>query len=177
MKKEHKAKENILMCTAVVILCATLLSTYFVGGLYAKYTTKKIDRDSARVAAFDIEQEGTIFETIKADVTPGTTKSVELIITNKSEVAAEYTLTATNVTGTLPLKFKLASKGEKTPDATVDSYEDDISISSARQIPGDHTDEYTLDVIWEPSAKGEDDLALMGMVDYITVSVTVTQID
>lgn len=176
MEKERKAKENILMFTAAVILCATLLSMHLVGGLYAKYTTRKSDNDSARVAAFNIKQEGTIFETIKADVTPGTTKSVELIITNKSEVAAEYTLTATNMTGTLPLKFKLASKGN-TPDATVDSHEDDISTSSARQIPGEHTDEYTLDIDWEPSENEEDDLALMGMVDYITVSVTVTQID
>lgn len=91
----------------------------------------------------------------------------------------EYTLKVTNVTGNLPsLKFKLDPvDGVDDAPVTTESHENGVSISSARQIPGDHTDKYTLNVEWEPSTKEEDDLALMGMVDYITVSVTATQID
>ncbi len=178
MGKERNVKMNILMCTVAVLLCATLFSMHLVGGLYAKYTTSVSSSDSARVAAFNITQEGTIFQTVEANVTPGTTQSAELTITNKSEVAMEYTLTVTNVTGNLtPLKFTLSPADANTPSVATEKYENGISINTACQIPGDHTDKYTLNIVWEPSDNEEDDLALIGMVDYITVSVTATQID
>jgi hypothetical protein len=177
MGKERIVKVNILMCILALLLCATLFSMHLVGGLYARYTTSITSSDGVRVAAFSITQEGTIFETIKADVTPGTTQSAELVITNKSEVAMEYTLTVKNVTGNLtPLKFTLSADGD-TPPVTTESYENGISINSACQIPGEHTDKYALNIVWEPSDNEEDDLALIGMVDYITVSVTASQID
>ncbi len=176
MEKRY-IKANILMCTAAVLLCATLFSMHFVGGLYARYTTSASGSDSARVAAFSITQEGTIFNNIEANVTPGETQSVTLTIKNNSEVAMEYTLTVTNVTGNItPLKFKLTPT-EGAPSVTTESYENGISINSAGQIPGEHTDKYTLNIVWEPSEKEEDDLALIGMVDYITVSVTAAQVD
>lgn len=177
MGKERNVKVDILMCVVAVLLCATLFSMHLVGGLYARYTTSISGSDSARVAAFSIKQEGTIFQNIEAKVTPGTTQSVDLTITNDSEVAMEYTLTVTNVTGNLtPLKFKLAP-ADGTPSVTTESYENGVSINSARQIPGKHTDKYNLSIVWEQSTNEEDDLALMGMVDYITVSITATQID
>ena len=178
MKKARKAKVNIFMCIAAVLFCATLFSMHLVSDLYARYAESEKSSDSARVAAFSITQEGTIFDTIQAEVTPGTTQSAELTITNKSEVAMEYTLTVENVTGNLaPLKFTLKNADADTPPVTTEKYENGLSITSARQIAGDHTDKYTLNIVWEPSAVEEDDLALMGMVDYITVSVTATQVD
>ncbi len=178
MGKERNVKVNILMCIVAALLFATLFSMHLVGGLYARYTTSMSSSNSARVAAFSITQEGTILETVEANVTPGTTQSAELTIANKSEVAMEYTLTVTNVTGNLaPLKFKLNRADENTSPVKTESYEKGISINSVCQIPGEHTDKYTLDIVWEPSANDEDDLALIGMVDYITVSVTATQID
>ncbi len=177
MRKVRNAKLNILMCTVAVLLCATLFSMHFVGGLYARYTTSASGSDSARVAAFSITQGGTIFNTIEAAVTPGATKTVDLTITNNSEVAMEYTLTVTNVTGNInPLEFKLTPDGNA-PAVTTESYENGISINSARQIAGDHTDKYRLEIVWEPSENEADDLAFIGMVDYITVSVKATQID
>lgn len=178
MGKERNVKVDILMCTVAVLLCATLFSMHLAGGLYARYTTSISSSDSARVAAFNIQQEGTIFKNFEAKVAPRTTQSVDLTITNKSEVAMEYTLKVTNVTGNLPsLKFTLKPADKNTPSAMLNSHENGVSISSARQIPGDHTDKYTLNVDWEQSENEEDDLALIGMVDYITVSVTATQID
>lgn len=176
--RRRSGKLNILMCTVAVLLCATLFSMHLVGGLYAKYTVSASESDGARVAVFNIKQEGTIFQNIEADVLPGTTQSAELTITNKSEVAMEYTLTVTNVTGNLtPLKFTLAPADANTPSVTTEKHENGISITTACQIPGDHTDKYTLNIVWEKSANEEDDLALIGMVDYITVSVTATQAD
>lgn len=178
MRRKRSQKVNILMCTVAVLLCATLFSMHFTGGLYARYTASISGSDSARVAAFSLTQEGTVFQTIEADVTPGTTQNAELTITNKSEVAMEYTLTVTNVTGNItPLKFTLNPADANTPPVTTESYENGISINSACQIPGNHTDNYTLNIVWELSENEADDLALIGMVDYITVSVSATQID
>ncbi len=176
--RKRNGKVNILMCTVAVLLSATLFSMHLVGGLYARYTVSASGSDSARVAAFNIKQEGTLFNTIEANVTPGTTQSAELTIINKSEVAMEYTLKVTNVTGNLaPLKFTLAPADASTPSVTTEKHENGISITTACQIPGDHTDKYILNIVWEKSDNEEDDLALIGMVDYITVSVTATQVD
>ncbi len=178
MGKERNVKMNILMCTVAVLLCATLFSMHLVGGLYAKYTASVSGSDGARVAAFNITQDGTIFRTVEADVRPGTKQAAELTIINKSEVAMEYTLTVTNVTGNLkPLKFTLTPADGDTAPITTEKHENGISINGACQIPGNHTDKYNLNIVWEPSANEEEDLALIGMVDYITVSVTATQID
>lgn len=176
--RKRNGKVNILMCTVAVLLCATLFSMHLVSGLYARYTVSSSGSDGARVAAFSIKQEGTIFQDIEADVIPGTTKSAELTITNDSEVKMEYTLTVTNVTGNLtPLKFTLAPADANTPSVTTEKYENGISINSACQIPGEHTDKYILNIVWEKSENEDDDLAFIGMVDYITVSVTATQVD
>lgn len=173
MRKERNSKVNILMCTLTVILCATLFSMHLVGGLYARYTTSGNTADTARVAAFSITQERTESKTIEANVTPGETQITELVISNNSEVAVEYTLTVKNETGNIPLKFKL-NPAEGAPLVTTESYVNGISINSACQIPGKHTDKYNLTIVWETS---DSDLDLIGMVDYITVSVTATQID
>ncbi len=177
MRKERNAKVNILMCTVAVLLCATLFSMHIVGGLYARYTKSTSGSNNARVAAFNITQEGTIFEAFEADIIPGETQSAELIIANKSEAAMEYTLTVTNVTGNLePLKFTLYSVDGTITPVSSESYENGISKYGVTQIPGEHTDKYRLNIIWEPSDK-EKALESMGMVDYITVSVTATQVD
>lgn len=176
MEKKRNVKGNILMCTVAVLFCATMFSMHLVSGLYARYAISTSNGNSARIAAFNITEEGRIFKTIDAKVTPGTTQSVDLIITNKSEVAVEYELTVTNVTGNLPLKFKLnrADTSPVTTPVMTDSHENGISINSANQVPGEHTDKYILNIDWD---KSDNDLALIGMVDYITVSVTATQID
>ncbi len=178
MKKKRSGKLNIFLCVAAALFCATLFSAHFTGGLYARYTTKSTGSDSARVAAFRITQEGTIFEEIEANVTPGTTESVTLTIKNNSEVVVDYTLTVTNVTGNIaPLKFKLQAKDSNTQSVTAETHENGISVNKVRRAPGNHTDVYTLLIVWEKSDNEETDLAYVGLVDYITVSVTATQVD
>ncbi len=178
MGKGRNAKVNIFMCMAALLLCATLFSMHLTGGLYARYTAGTGGSDGARVAEFSITQEGTIFQHIVADVIPGETESVKLIIKNDSEVAMEYTLKVTNVTGNIaPLKFKLKPADANTPAVTTESYDNGISINSAVRIPGNHTENYKLNIVWDKNENEEKDLALIGMVDYITVSVTATQID
>lgn len=50
--RQPRAKMNIPMCCAGVLLCLTLFSFYFTGGLYARYITRAEGADSARVITF-----------------------------------------------------------------------------------------------------------------------------
>lgn len=50
--RNQRAKRNIPMCAACVLLCLTLLSAYLISGLYAKYTDTAVGSDSARVVRF-----------------------------------------------------------------------------------------------------------------------------
>ncbi len=176
MRKIRNAKLNLLMYVVAVLFCATLFSMHFVGGLYARYTAKISGSDSARIAAFRITGEGTIFSTLEANVSPNTTQSVTLQITNNSEVAVEYTVKVTNMTGNIPpLRFQLTSEDGTAAGTT--EYANGVSTNKVRRTPGTHTDKYHLSIVWEPSENPDDDLALIGMVDVITISVTATQVD
>ncbi len=180
MTKKRHAKVNIFMCAAAVLLCATLFSTHLVGGLYAKYTTTATSTNDARVAKFSITQSflkdgSELSDIIKAEIKPGSTQSVHLKIENNSEVAVEYTIKLTNVTGNLPtLKMKLSPVGDTPEAALLSEGNGDVEYSAIQKAPGNHTDEYTLDIVWEPTSN---DLDYIGMVDYITISVTAAQID
>jgi len=166
---EYRAKRNIPIRLAAVLFCLTLFSTYLVTGLFARYTTSAQSSDRARVARFSIKGDGDLSKTITAELAPGGFQDVILKIQNDSEVAVEYTVEVTNETKNLPLCLS-----QKKEDGSFsDSVEDSITFTD-QQIPGSHIDSYTLRVYWP---KGDNDLALMGMVDYITVKVTAVQID
>lgn len=166
----HKLKtyKNIPIYAAAVMLCMTLLSTYFVAGLYARYSTGEENINEARVAKFSITGDGTLLEPIEAELAPGDSLEEVLNIHNNSEVAVEYTISVTNVTNILPLHFSM-TKADSAPDLAADG-----TTFTAQQLPGSHTDQYTLHIDW---AAADNDPALMGLVDYITVTVTATQID
>ncbi len=168
-KHQNNAKVNIPLRVAAVLLCLTLVSTYFVSGLQARYSTSGQSGNSAGVAKFSIEGSGTLLQPIEARVSPGDPKPATLIIENKSEVAVEYSITVTNVTNNLPLRFRM----EK--DEVSLAVDADGTTFTAQQIPGNHSDTYVLHIDWD-ATKNNPDL-WMGRVDYITVKVTATQID
>jgi len=166
----HKLKtyKNIPIYAAAVLLCMTLCSTYFVAGLYARYSTGEENSNEARVAKFSITGEGTLLEPIVAELIPGGSLERTLNIHNNSEVAVEYTVSVANVTNDLPLHFSMSKLGASP------ALETDNTTYTAQQLPGDHTDQYALRIEWD---EGDNDPATMGKVDYITVTVTATQID
>ncbi len=174
-------KMNIFILSMIVLLCASFFSGPLIGAVYARYKSAIDGNDNARVAEFNITQEGTIFETIKVNITPNTEESVVLTIKNKSEVAVEYILKITNVTGNLtPLRFKLIAGDSTTAPVISEKYENGVSTLSAKRKVGEYreyTDTYTLKFVWDASDNEEDDLKLIGMVDYITISVTATQVN
>ena len=51
-KRRARAKMNIPMCAACVLLCLTLFSMHFSGGVVARYSTTASGSDSARVIQF-----------------------------------------------------------------------------------------------------------------------------
>ena len=77
-----KAKLNIPMCAALVLLLLTMISVHMTSGLYARYTSTVTVSDSARVAKFDVT----------TVVTPvaGENGKYNLNVTANSEVAVTY---------------------------------------------------------------------------------------
>ncbi len=165
---KNKTQMNIPIRVAAVLLCLTLFSTYLVCGLCARYATSVQSSDHANVAKFSITGSGTLLQPIEAGLVPGESKSVTLVIHNESEVAVEYTIAVTNVTKNLPLSFRMEKTGDSPAVAA------DGTTFTAQQLPGSHDDSYTLYIDW---AAADNDLARMGMADYITVTVTAAQID
>lgn len=165
---KNKTKMNISIRVAAVLLCLTLVSACLVSGLFARYATSGQSSDNARVAKFSVEGSGTFSQPIEANLVPGESKSADVIIENNSEVAVEYTITVTNVTNNLPLNLRMEKDG-----VSHDAQGNSITHTE-QQLPGSHTDEYKLHIAWP---KGDNDPAKMGMVDYITVTVTAAQTD
>lgn len=156
---------------AAVLFCLTLLSTYFVTGLFARYAVSAQLNEQARVAAFSIKGGETLTKAFTAGINPEGSTDVKLIIHNNSEVAVEYTIKAEKRTQNLPLEFYVAKKEGGTPS----EWRTDSVTVTDQQSPGSHDDEYDLKIKWEP--KGDSDLDLIGMVDYFAVTVTAVQID
>lgn len=166
---KNKTKMNIPIRLASVLLCMTLLSTYFVSGLYARYAVSSQSGESARVAKFSIEGEGMLTEQIKESFVPGSSLAKPLSIHNNSEVAVEYTVAVTNATNNLPLNFSLKKDGASGGE------DGNNNVTFTKQLlPCDRTDNYTLTIEWSAD---QNDPAPMGMVDYIALTVTATQID
>lgn len=87
-----KAKLNIPMLAALILLFLTMLSIHLTSGLYARYTAAAEAGDSARVAKFDVS--AVVDEAITLDCTEGDmTAECEIAVTNDSEVAVRYSVT------------------------------------------------------------------------------------
>lgn len=173
MKKlqNNAPKSNIFIRIAAILLCLTLVSTYLSTRLFARYTSGTAHNDAARVAKFSIKGSGQLSQSIVAEVIPGKATTQNLIIENNSEVAVEYTVTVTNKTNNLPLTFSMKNIDNTLLNAATN---DNTYTFTASQLPGNHIDKYNLSIEWPVDQNG---IGYMGMVDYITVTVTAAQID
>lgn len=79
-----KAKLNIPMCAALVLLLLTMVSIHLTSGLFARYTSSSSGSDSARVAKFDVQT--------NIEPVAGTEGKFTLTVTNNSEVAVRYSI-------------------------------------------------------------------------------------
>ena len=77
-----KAKLNIPMLAALILLLLTMVTTHFTSGLYARYFSDGFGTDTAKVASFDVTCE---VENLGNDI-------YSLTVINQSEVAVEYSI-------------------------------------------------------------------------------------
>ncbi len=170
-------KLNIPLCIASVIFCLTLFSTYFVSGLYARYTSTGQAGSSARVAVFSVKgSEDTLTKPIVAELVPGEVSETKLIINNSSEVAVDYIIEVKNNTENLPLQFYVEKQNNEEPPTNPIPFEPYEFVHEDSVAAGSGDTTYILYIEWESHGDGYD-LENIGMVDQILVTVTATQAD
>ena len=100
-----KAKLNIPMLTALILLLLTMITTHMTSGLYARYSTTASNSANARVASFDVD-----YTVVKTD-----DGSYSLTVHNRSEVAVEYFIDVEmhpNLSATIGDRTKSPTEGE-----------------------------------------------------------------
>ncbi|MBQ7035663.1 MAG: hypothetical protein IJN34_08005 [Clostridia bacterium] len=164
MRNQQQAKMNIPICLAGILLCLTLFSLHFTGGLYAKYTAKGSGGDDARVARFNITEDRSNFsETLKIETTPGKVEE-KIIVTNSSEVAIAYTVTIKNRTQNIPYSFSVDNSAPSLDECSVTHYLEPNTSSAEIPIVAE----------WE---NNETATNYIGMVDLIDITIHAQQVD
>jgi len=145
-------KKNRTMRVATLLLALTLITSCFVGGTFAKYTSSATATSTATVAKWDIKVNNTditqndsvtinLFDTIndtgntddETDVVdnkiaPGTSGSFALEVTNASEVNAVYSLSfGINNNSNIPLQF--STDGHTWKDSIAGIAVNDVEIN------------------------------------------------
>ena len=150
------------MCLAAILLCLTLFSFYLCGGLYARYTTSDSGEDAARVARFDVSEDGAYFsKNLLIETAPGKVER-EIVVTNNSEVAVAYTVTIKNTTKNTPYSFSVNGSEPMLNECSVTCY---LKPNSTEGIS----------IVAEWAEEGA--LKYMGMVDLITLTISAQQVD
>ena len=198
-------KRSSLMVRLVAVLAVTMMFTMcFVGGTFAKYTSSATGTDSATVAKWsfkvgetDIATTDTftfdLFKTIKDSdginnetemnpvdgsiIAPGTQGSFDLVLTNASQVTAQYAIdyTVTN-NNDIPVKFSVDGGTTWTNDLA------DVAASDSTKLAA-NSGTTTIKVQWKWDFNGSDDsfdtaLGIGGnAVLTVKAEVTATQVD
>ena len=89
-----KAKLNIPMCAALILLFLTMISIHLTSGLYARYVATATGSDSVRVAKFDVTGSGSDAVTVDCRDSDNSGKYL-ITVTSNSEVTVRYTITVT----------------------------------------------------------------------------------
>lgn len=175
MKSKSEDKYLFLVYRVVAgLICAVLITTNMVAGLFAKYTYSSSSGDYARVARFDVISEGIFTEPIQVSLAPSSEGQfvAEININSECEVAVECSVAINNQYQNIPLQFELRQKVGST-------YVDNDGATSFTFAPGsDDATTYGL-FLYVPVDESTPDsnLQYRGMVDYLTITVTATQID
>ena len=201
----NKTKKSSMMVRLVAVLAVTMMFTMcFVGGTFAKYTSSATGTDSATVAKWsfkvgetDIATTDTftfdLFKTIKDSdginnetemnpvdgsiIAPGTQGSFDLVLTNASQVTAQYAIdyTVTN-NNDIPVKFSVDGGTTWTDDLA------DVTASDSTKLAA-NSGTTTIKVQWKWDFNGSDDsfdtaLGIGGnAVLTVNAKVTATQVD
>lgn len=118
MARHHKAKINIPMCFAAILLCLTLISIHLTSGLYAKYISSASGNDSARVIKFGeltLAEEGDFCEGNKLMIIPGVALTKKATVSFSGSESATYVfieITPSKWSTTDNKTFSLLSNGK-----------------------------------------------------------------
>lgn len=162
----------ILMRTAATLLLLVLVTTSMISGQLARYVTTATYEDSARVARFNIVEEGKLSANMNTNIAPGV--SLEMIsIKNYCEVAVEYTITVNNVYHNIPLTFEIWDDDSK---QVLASSKDANSVLALTGIvgPTQQVKNLQLRIVWPWDGTN---LNYCGRVDLIQVTLDAVQVD
>ena len=172
-RRSPKNPGSFLMGLAAVLFCLVAVSTYLMGGLYARYATQGQSADSARVAKFDISMDKPEDIQIEYRVTPGDAADYILTFHNKSEVAVSYSIKVDVKKADFDIKISLGGFDLNTSaNATLD-------FGEVGQIPAgtDQTENLTFSVLdWKKFTELTSAARRDEPLDF-TVYITVTQVD
>ena len=205
MNNQRSQRRSSMMVRLVAVLAVVMMFTMcFVGGTFAKYTSSATGTDSATVAKWsfkvgetDIATTDTftfdLFKTIKDSdgikdetemnpvdgsiIAPGTQGSFDLVLTNASQVTAQYAIdyTVTN-NNDIPVKFSVDGGTTWTNDLA------DVAASDSTKLAA-NSGTTTIKVQWKWDFNGSDDsfdtaLGIGGnAVLTVKAEVTATQVD
>lgn len=162
MAKYKKAQINIPMCLAAVLLCLTMFSLHFTGGLYAKYIVRDSGEDSARVAAFDVKVIGDSDDLVVELDNSGSDNVYEITVNNLSEVAVAYDISVI-------LEDSAESKGVNVVFGSDKSGQLSVNTSKTHEITFEVND-------WSKITKEQNGQSADVEIDF-TVVVNTVQID
>ena len=116
MEQSRTYRKNSIFRASAVLLCLVLISTWYLAGLFAKYTSSASTNDNAATATFVFDvvmsDKGETLTVPLDDITkPGDKSVYSIVITNKdngviSAVAEQYTITM-QLSGSMPLTCEL----------------------------------------------------------------------
>ena len=92
-RRNRKGQINIPICTASVLLCLTLLTTHFIGGIYARYTIKGQSFDSAKsisYGALNITETGDFVDGNNMMIIPGVNIDKKATVNFEGSESASY---------------------------------------------------------------------------------------
>lgn len=102
MNRQPKAKLNIPMCIACILLCLTLFSFHLCGGLYARYVASASGQDLARVVKFGdltFTETGDFYEDNKLMIIPGVDLTKKVTVSFSGSESATYVFVEIMPTG------------------------------------------------------------------------------
>ena len=168
---------SLMLKAAAVLLCLVMFSTHLMGGLYARYTATGTGKDSARVAAFNVDVSGAPDD---VKVTTADNNGVyTLTIENDSEVAVAYSM---KVTAPTDLGFAVDVKlGDETKRLSAGAPSADFGQVGQLAVGPDKTASHALsfsaadwDAITKAATGG---LSYTTSAQQFTVTVDIVQID
>ena len=167
-------KKNRTMKLACVLLALVIMTSCFVGGTFAKYTSTTTGSGTATVAKWSFTVNGSEFATTEAStltfnlfdtindtgntedeadvadgkIAPGTAGSFALVVKNTSEVNAKYTITLTETnTSNVPLQYSVDG------NTWVDSVTE-LTMDSLTDVAIAQDGEATVTVYWKWGYEG-----------------------